>query len=205
MASSQDCTVCEACNAIIKPASALAAHLSSREHVERVQGNFVWCSICSKAMIRSNWAPHMNGKGHRKAAAQQGVRANLPPMIPAAVDGHRKCKVCNLFVVTNQVAAHANSKGHRAKLAARERVQEVQRFLREAANDKEDVTVSKPDGIDFGVVELVSPGSVKRTHLIAKTSSHNIRLVQAKARHPNTTGLSDMCVPYEVRLSCVKR
>jgi hypothetical protein len=182
---SRDFQVCEACNLVVRPAYAFAAHTSSQEHLERVQGNFVHCSVCEISFLRGNWSGHVDGQSHRKAAMRQGLRANLPFELPTVVPGHRKCKICKIFIPENHWTQHQNTPGHTAQLLAREEIETLREAIRQATGDREGVTVSRADGVDLGVLDLaVAAQGTRNTHLIVTTTTgrDNIMFIRATIR-----------------------
>jgi helicase MOV-10 len=179
---SGDCQICEACNIVVRPASAFAAHVASTEHQERVRGNFVRCPVCTTCFLRGNWSGHVRGAPHRAEAQRQGLRANIAPEVPSVVQGHRRCALCNLFIQDAQWDTHRKGTGHLARAQARQQIETMKAAVRQAARDQGGVTVSHPDGVEFGVLDVSRVGQGARTHVLIKTTPDEgqIRLLRAK-------------------------
>jgi hypothetical protein len=188
---SRDFQVCEACNLVVRPAYAFAAHSASREHLERVQGNFVHCSVCAISFLRGNWVGHIGGQNHRNAASSQGLRANLPFEIPTVVPDHRKCNICKIFIYNSDWHQHINAPAHTAQLRAREEIATLRETVRRATGDRDGVMVSRPDGVDLGVVDLVvAAQGTRNTHLIVTTTAGQDSIMFIKATIRPSSGLT---------------
>jgi hypothetical protein len=198
---SRDFQVCEVCNLVIRPAYAFAAHSSSAEHLKRVQGNYVTCSVCEKCLPHVNWTSHVGGQSHRNAASRQGLRPNLPFQIVTVVPDHRKCKICNIFIPNHHWNLHQNNSGHKAQLRAKEEISTLREAARQATLDREGVMVSRPDGVDLGVIDLVvAAQGTRTTHLIVTTTTgqDNIMFIKATIRPSSGLASSTSCVRANV-------
>jgi hypothetical protein len=189
-AASEDVQICDACNLVVRPASAYASHIASAAHLERVKGNFLRCPVCSICFLRGNWAGHIVGERHLKEAKRQGLRPNVSPEIPVDVSGHRKCHMCGIFVHLNIWNNHFGSPVHAAQVQARQRVEATKEALRRAKADKDGVTVSHVDGLDLGLVDAASTSSAIRAHLVVKANG-NTPVEFVRGRILATSRISD--------------
>jgi hypothetical protein len=204
-ASSRDFVICGTCSLVVRPSSAFVAHSSSTEHLERTQGNFVRCPVCSLYCTPGFWSQHAAGKQHRKTAQRQGLRVDVSYEVPSSVPGHRKCHSCSIFIRDNQWEDHQRSTNHLERLRAQGEVDAMRETLRQAAADKGGVFVSQADGVDFGVVDTSDAEKGVRTLLRVKTApdSGNIKFVHVKILPTSSLASADSYVLATFRLKSV--
>jgi hypothetical protein len=177
-----DFVVCEDCNLVVRPADAFAAHLASAAHAERVQGNYARCSVCAICLTRKTWVEHIGGQSHRKKAAQQGLRIDLPPETPAVVPNHKKCRPCGMFVYESDWGLHVATTIHYSSVRARQQVDSMRNALQDASVDQEGrITISHHDGLDIGILDLSNISNGLRGELTVEVQgSSAITLVHAR-------------------------
>jgi hypothetical protein len=78
----------------------------------------------------------------------------------------------------------------------------MRRVLQAAVADKEGVTVSRPNGLDLGVIDLSSAAHGARTHLIVKTTyeDQSIKFIRAKVRPSSGLTSSTSCESPHLRV-----
>jgi hypothetical protein len=85
----------------------------------------------------------------------QNVRAARRPLAswdpePTSAPSTFVCHTCDIELPLSQQDSHLNSAAHKRKI----RFAALRSALDEAERDKHGVTVSSPDGLDFGLVEV---------------------------------------------------
>jgi hypothetical protein len=171
MASARDFLICAFCNDVVRPASAFGAHLASDDHRKRAEGNLVRCPVCTLYISPVFWTDHVSSASHRERAERLGLQVHCAAEIPAAVPGHKRCNMCKTFVLDSMWDVHLLGKEHAARIRARDEVVGAQAAIQRAKADKERISVSDPDGVDFGVVDLRIPDGYARAELMITTRS----------------------------------
>lgn len=147
-----DVYVCAPCSVVTRSECTRDAHLNGARHRKRVQGRtqIMRCPICSIVVFNASfWRTHVNGKKHKHAAQVLGISAAVEPEEAGGeVRGHVFCSVCETYVHRDAWDKHPLGRLHQMKI----KYGALRSAMEEAAKDKHGVTVSCPDGIDFGVI-----------------------------------------------------
>jgi hypothetical protein len=177
-----DFLVCEDCNLVVRPADAFATHLASAAHAERMQGNFARCSVCAVCLGRAAWSIHVESASHHKKAAQQGLRSDLPPEVPAQVPNHKRCRPCGIFIPEITWDAHLSNSTHFASVRSRQQIDEIKDTLQDANVDQEgSIAVSHSGGLDVGILDISAVSNGLRAELVIEAHGSNaIHLVHAR-------------------------
>ncbi|VDC03813.1 unnamed protein product [Peniophora sp. CBMAI 1063] len=163
---------CDVCKVTFNTQELLDHHLQSRSHLNKVtgaNGNF-FCPICKKAVSGSKtWLQHLESGRHKDRATEQSRSPDVQPEEVPVPNDHRMCTACGYVVPIQRWSQHIRKQAH----ARRELFHSFKAVLDDAAKDRNGVTVSKPDGIDFGVV---NPGEVPYADLVVKLEDPRARV-----------------------------
>lgn len=178
-----DVYICRTCSITCPNQATLDAHFNGQRHRRQLGGpkpvpNIPHCSIC-ESYVTGSWPAHTKGKRHLIAAKSKGVNSNIRPGTSSGdIRAHVFCSICKTFVHEDAWEKHPGTRLHQRKL----RFGALEFALQEAAKDKHGVTVSSPDGLNFGVAETdTAREGVQMTLSIQNTVPHSyVILVEAK-------------------------
>ena len=155
---------CAMCNIYCHTQSVFQIHMRGKKHRarERAGGDPtainipIHCSLCSKSIPggENNWSIHVDGRPHKRLAALDPTHiersfitllADLPP-------GMKRCDTCQIFVLATAQQSHISSGRHQYKT----KLQAIRSTLQESEKDKYGITISHPDGLDLGMIEVAS-------------------------------------------------
>ncbi|KAJ7636873.1 P-loop containing nucleoside triphosphate hydrolase protein [Roridomyces roridus] len=142
---------CALCNVVFESSDDHTAHIASKQHINRLQGEsgaLLFCAICEKHIPgMKNWVQHAAGARHAACARRRGLNPSIQPEIPEDVPGHTLCTTCKTHISNEHWPRHHLQPKHR------DRAQFVafRTASDEAERDKNGITVS--GDFDFGVVE----------------------------------------------------
>ncbi|KZV62178.1 hypothetical protein PENSPDRAFT_258235 [Peniophora sp. CONT] len=177
---------CDLCKITFTGQSYLDHHLQSRQHLNKVSGanGQFYCPICGYTISGSrNWHEHVASTKHKTKAAERGMDPDVEPEEAPVPEGHQMCTTCGYTVPTIQWAKHVQWQSHRR----REQFHSFKAVLDDAAKDRNGITISQYEGVDFGIVE---PGEFPRVTLILKLEDPRarIRLLEVKEARSNGPG-----------------
>lgn len=145
------------------------------------------CETCSVVCITGNaYQAHLAGKNHRRAlgrAASTQVHS---------IDAEF-CELCQIPILKNR-ERHQMTKRHSNK----QRFFAFKSLLVEAEKDKHGISVSGPEGADFGIIELEEAQTGRNVTLVITTSvpRSNVRLVDVKLTSTSNRGRTSPCVSF---------
>ncbi|KAI0824891.1 P-loop containing nucleoside triphosphate hydrolase protein [Trametes gibbosa] len=145
---------CELCSLICVPASLWTVHINGRRHTAsaaRGGGTLVVCSICNVRLSgETTWLEHVSSTSHRTTARERQTSAEVCPRDPSRPETHNYCIVCRRPIEISSWNSHLQGIGHqRAQSSALYRAR-----FEQAERNQRGVSISLPDGVDFGVVSL---------------------------------------------------
>ncbi|VDC03812.1 unnamed protein product [Peniophora sp. CBMAI 1063] len=149
---------CELCHVAFTERRLLDEHLRSKPHRKRVNthptGGIAvgYCELCDNNTILGVWETHKRGRRHRELARKSSVDPlSVVPKPPKDIGGFKfvACDACDVLVHLEQLAQHERSGAHRNGLS----FTALRNVLNEAAQDRNGVSLSHEDGVDFGLVE----------------------------------------------------
>ncbi|KAJ6572162.1 P-loop containing nucleoside triphosphate hydrolase protein [Mycena capillaripes] len=160
---------CELCNLVFASPADYSAHIATKQHLNKVQGEFgalLHCSVCQKYVSgMKNWLQHVAGARHAAVAAQAGLQPDVVPEEPEYVPGHTLCPTCNSQIPDRNWPRHHLNPKHKA----REQFVSFRAALDEAEKDKNGVSILGE--FDFGIVdEPVAKSGVKIHPTIKNTT-----------------------------------
>ncbi|KZV62176.1 P-loop containing nucleoside triphosphate hydrolase protein [Peniophora sp. CONT] len=175
---------CEVCRMSFPNLSLLSNHLRTKAHTDRVNrsasGTNRWgfCELCNLNVALSVWEVHIQSRRHRGLASTTDVAPDtIEPQLPRSDHKHTLCEVCDVLILAGQhkQAIHEQSLAHRNGLA----FAALKSVLSEAAEDRNGMTMSHEDGIDFGVVEVADAILGRRIEVVVEISMPSrLRLVK---------------------------
>ncbi|KAJ7669407.1 P-loop containing nucleoside triphosphate hydrolase protein [Mycena polygramma] len=189
---------CELCNLVFASPSDYTAHATTKQHLNKVQGEFgalLHCSICEKYVSgMKNWVQHVASARHAAVAAQKGRQPDVSPEEPENVPGHTLCSICNSQIPDRYWPRHHLMPKHKE----RERFVSFRTALDEAEKDKNGVSVL--GDFDFGIVDGSVATSGVRIHptITNTTPSSNVSIVSMTLASAKGTQTQS---PFSVNLS----
>jgi len=138
------------------------------------------CETCSVVCITDNsYQAHLAGKNHRKTleraayAQAHGIDTEF-------------CELCQVPIPNNNWEWHQRTKRHLNK----QRFLAFKSLLEEAEKDKHGISVSGPEGVDFGIIELEEAQVGRDVPLVITTSvpRSSVRLVDVKLTSTSNRG-----------------
>ncbi|KAH7910662.1 hypothetical protein BJ138DRAFT_1008256 [Hygrophoropsis aurantiaca] len=164
------------------------AHIAGERHRRKLAGSDVvyHCSVCDIYISKGVWDQHISGRPHTRRANEQGVSADIAPIIPDALPGLIFCSVCDKHIPERLWSSHSTILGHRKK----EAYVAYKAATGEAEKDKHGVTVS--DNMEFGIIEpaVASRGASKSLTIQTTIPSSRITIVSAKFSSSTTNSPS---------------
>jgi helicase MOV-10 len=164
-----------ACSAFLRGQCADGENCRNRHDVVR-------CS-CGLVLLQAVYRSHYKGKPHKKAMAEL-AQFNLNQTAPLnTAQSQRVPRRARTFQSLSPEEKRQRQERHVAFAA----------FYAEAQADKENVTVSAPNGIDFGVVEsgersLTVPIKIRKTNPASRIALHKYRLTSSENLNSPTKG-----------------
>jgi len=138
------------------------------------------CETCSVVCLtdKSHQA-HLAGKPHRKTleraayAQAHGIDTEF-------------CELCQIPILNNNWERHQRTKRHSNK----QRFLAYKSLLEEGEKDKHGISVSSPEGLDFGIIELEEAQAGRDVTLVVTTSvpRSNVCLVDVKLTSTSNRG-----------------
>ena len=138
------------------------------------------CETCSMVCLTgSSYQAHLAGKYHRKTldrvtyAQTHGIDTEF-------------CELCQIAILDHDWGRHQRTKRHLGK----QRFFAFKSILEEAEKDKHGVTISSPEGVDFGIIELEEAQVGREITLVITTSvpRSSVRLVDVKLTSTSNRG-----------------
>ncbi|KAK7042905.1 hypothetical protein VNI00_008640 [Paramarasmius palmivorus] len=147
---------CNICSLTFKTKNDYTAHLNTKEHLNKVQGEtgtVLFCSVCEKQQERAS--------------------PNVRPEEPEQVPGYQFCVVCDQHIPNRYWAKHPGRPKHKERM----QYLSFQSAVEEAEKDKNGVSV-KGD-VDFDIVELLdaAKGCSKEVTLLTTEPTSQVSLV----------------------------
>ncbi|KZV62177.1 P-loop containing nucleoside triphosphate hydrolase protein [Peniophora sp. CONT] len=178
---------CELCRLAFTEQRLLNQHLRSKSHKRRVDRDptggvaVAYCELCDNNTILGVWETHKRGRRHRELARKSGVDPlKVVPKPPKDIGGFKfvACDACGVLVHVEQLAQHESSGAHRSGLS----FTALRNVLSEAAQNRNGVSLSHDEGVDFGLVEATHAVQGLRidVHLVTAPSAR-IRVIAVKA------------------------
>lgn len=154
-------------------------HKKSKEHKELGRRLAAFCKLCSED-LKEAWATHLKTARHRDAAGRTSEW--FDPPFPAykeltePAEGCARCVVCHVDVPQDQWEQHIGLSIHRVKWTLTVPSRRFRKRKQTAA--PQGVTVSNPEGLDFGIIDAGVKNTAKDLVLIV--SSRSIRIESAR-------------------------
>jgi hypothetical protein len=146
--------LCDVCEAEISGAKNWASHEAGRRHQNSIAVPMRHCETCNRDIFggSAGWREHIHSERHhtQPQMAQLPVASWQAQTVPAPTV--LVCSTCDTEYAASEQDMHLNSAAHKRKVLFAAR----RSNLAEAERDKHGVTVSFPNGLDFGLVELAS-------------------------------------------------
>lgn len=102
------------------------------------------CETCNVVCLTGNaYQAHIAGRNHRETLRRG------PPVQENGIDTEF-CELCKIRIVNNDRQRHERTKRHLTK----QRFFTLKSLLEEAEKDKNGISVSSSEGVDFGIIEL---------------------------------------------------
>lgn len=176
---------CELCNLVFASPADYAAHATTKQHLNKVQGEsgaLLHCSVCQKYVSgMKNWIQHVASPRHAAVAAQTGRQPDVVPEEPEYVPGHTLCATCNSHIPDRNWPRHHLTPKHKD----REQFVSFRSALDEAEKDKNGVSVLGE--FDFGIVDgpvaksgVTIQSTIKNTTPSSKVSVVSMTLASDK-------------------------
>ncbi|KAJ7154602.1 P-loop containing nucleoside triphosphate hydrolase protein [Mycena filopes] len=145
---------CELCNLVFASPADYTAHAATKQHLNKVQGEFgamLHCSVCRKYVSgMKNWVQHVRSGRHAAMAEERRIEPNVLPEEPETVPGHTLCSICNSHIPNAHWPRHHLTPKHKD----REQFVSFRAALNEAEKDKHGISVT--GDFDFGIVDLAT-------------------------------------------------
>ncbi|CAK5278608.1 unnamed protein product [Mycena citricolor] len=189
---------CDLCNLIFPTAPQYTEHVATKQHQNRLCGEFglmLYCSACEKYIPgNKNWAVHVRSARHIKKAGGRHLEAEESGEMP----GHTLCTTCNSQIPDKSWARHHLMPKHLAKT----QFLSFRTALDEAEKDKNGVSVS--GAFDFGIVEPSLAGAGVRVNAsITNTTPYSIVSI-VNASFASSRGVR-MSTPFTLDLATAHR
>ncbi|OCH91263.1 P-loop containing nucleoside triphosphate hydrolase protein [Obba rivulosa] len=173
-----DAKFCETCLIICAPASGFNLHLQTRQHHAKLAlvraTTLLKCTICNVTVAGAGpWGMHVAGQTHRKKASKRGTSTEVIPVDPRIPNAQeRRCVLCQRNIGKTQWQNHLQSHDHRRF----EKVAAYKALYERAEQDKNTVSVSHADGVDFGTIDTAQSRNGVTIHLTLRTNSSTSRI-----------------------------
>ena len=159
------------------------------------------CETCSVVCLTGkSYQAHLAGKYHRKTleraayAQAHGIDTEF-------------CELCQVSIPNNNWEWHQRTKRHLNK----QRFFAFKSLLEEAEKDKHGISVSSPEGVDFGIIELEEAQVGKGVALLITTSvpRSSVRLADVKLTSTSNRGRTSPWVylipfPFSTKVAYVR-
>lgn len=149
--------LCDVCEVNVSGAKNYLQHQRGQKHQKNLVVPVHYCDTCDRNIFggQGGWQGHRNSQTHRKRLRITQLPAASWQAPPVAAPTVLVCSTCDIEYPVSQESIHLNSAGHKRKvLFAMRRAN-----LAESESNKHGVTVSLPNSLDFGLVELASLAS----------------------------------------------